>query len=240
MPKIEINGQTVEGFTDESLLGMARRYNAHIGYACGGHGLCQTCEVIVDTGAFALSEVTDVEKAWLNTDKLQQGHRLACQAHIAKDEPIKFTTRAEKARRLFNKAFVVDKQLLPPTSHPQGHVGEFFTFLGLETIGHTLAAPMALGNALGRVSDGRLKLDSVNDLINAWNERLPEIQEFVGKAVSGVPEAVGPVANALADLTKVVVDTVGNISRTTSTVTPSVSGQAKAVTIKIEKKVTEI
>ncbi len=233
MPKIEINGQTVEGFTDESLLGMARRHKAHIGYACGGHGLCQTCEVEVTSGGDALSPMTDVEKAWLNSDKIQRGHRLACQAHIAKDAPITLTTRAEMARRYFNNAFVSDKKTLPPTTHPQGHVGEFFTFLGMETISHVLAAPLALGNALGRLSDGRLKLDaSVNDLFAAWNERMPEISDFVGKAMSGVPEAVAPVTNALGELTKGVVDAVSNLTKSTS---PAASSEVKATPIKIEK-----
>lgn len=97
MAKLEINGTACDAFVDESLLGAARRHKAHIGYACGGHGLCQTCEVIVESGMDALSPMNDVEMAWLTAEKQQKGHRLACQVQIKKDATIKFTTRAEKA-----------------------------------------------------------------------------------------------------------------------------------------------
>lgn len=239
MPKLEINGASFDAFVDESLLGASRRHKAHIGYACGGHGLCQTCEVVVESGMEALSPMNDVEKAWLTAEKQQKGHRLACQAQIVKDAPIKFTTRAEKARRLFNNAFVAKKETLPPTSHPQGHVGEFFTFLGMETLAHVAGAPMALGNAIGRIIDGRLTFNSINDAVSAWSERAPEIGEIINKTINGLPDAVAPVANALADATKGVIDAATNIIKSAtgggSATDSAAKDGVKAVPIKVEK-----
>ncbi|MCS7013887.1 MAG: 2Fe-2S iron-sulfur cluster-binding protein [Chloroherpetonaceae bacterium] len=240
MPKVEINGSTFDAFVDESLLGAARRHKAHIGYSCGGHGLCQTCEVIIESGMDALSPINDVEKAWLTAEKQQKGHRLACQAQIKKDAPIKLTTRAEKARRLFNNAFLAKKETLPPTSHPQGHVGEFFTFLGMETLAHISAAPMAFANAVGRVFEGKLTLNAITDAVNAWSERAPEIGEILSKTLSGLPDAIAPVTNAVADVAKGVIDTATKVVKSATGGASATATDGKeavqAVPIKVEKK----
>lgn len=174
MPKLEMNGQTYEAFVDESLLAVARKNKAHIGYACGGNGLCQTCEVIVESGMDALSPMNDVEKAWLTAEKQKNGHRLACQCQIVADKPIKVLTRAEKARQVFNRAF--KEQPKEPSTHPQGYVGEFFTWLGIETLSHLSAVPFVSVNVIQRVIDGKLTLQAVSDTINAANERFPRNQ----------------------------------------------------------------
>ncbi len=239
MPKLEINGVACDAFVDESLLGAARRHKAHIGYACGGHGLCQTCEVIIESGMDALSPMNDVEMAWLTAEKQQKGHRLACQVQIKKDATIKFTTRAEKARRLFNNAFLAKKETLPPTSHPQGHVGEFFSFLGMETLSHLAGVPMAFGNAVGRILDGRLTFNSINDAVSAWSERAPEIGEIINKTISGLPDAIAPVTTVITDATKNVIDAATKIIKGATGGTAAESGAkdgVQAVPIKVEKK----
>jgi ferredoxin len=238
MPKLEINGVTCDAFVDESLLGVARRYKAHIGYACGGHGLCQTCEVIVESGMDALSPLNDVEKAWLTAEKQQKGHRLACQVQIKKDAPVKLMTRAEKARQLFNNAFIAKKETLPPTSHPQGHVGEFFSFLGSEVLAHLAGAPMAFGNAIGRIVDGRLTLSSINDAVNAWSERAPEIGEIINKTIGGLPDAIAPVTTAITDATKNIIDAATKIIKGAVGGTTAEDGAkdgVQPVPIKVEK-----
>ena len=242
MPKIEMNGQTYDAFVDETLLAVARKNKAHIGYACGGNGLCQTCEVIVESGMDALSPMNDVEKAWLTAEKQQNGHRLACQCRFTADKPVKVLTRAEKARQVFNRAF--KEQPKEPSTHPQGYVGEFFTWLGMETLSHLAAVPMVSVNVIQRVIDGKLTLQAVSDTINAANERFPEINQIVTDVANNLPKIAGdlgkglePVINSTGDLLKNIGNSVssGDLNKSLEPVVNSVSDVVKGLTDTVSK-----
>ncbi len=242
MPKIEMNGQTYDAFVDESLLAVARKNKAHIGYACGGNGLCQTCEVIVESGMDALSPLNDVEKAWLTAEKQRNGHRLACQCQLIADKPIKVTTRAEKARHVFNRAF--KEQPKEPSTHPQGYVGEFFTWLGTETLSHLSAIPFVSVNVVQRIIDGKLTLQAVSDTINAANERFPEINQIVTEVTNSLPKIASdlgkglePVINSTGDLLKNIGNAVSSsdLNKSLEPVVNSVSDMVKGLTDTVSK-----
>ncbi len=242
MPKLEMNGQTYDAFVDESLLAVARKNKAHIGYACGGNGLCQTCEVIVESGMDALSPMNDVEKAWLTAEKQQNGHRLACQCRFTADKPVKVLTRAEKARQVFNRAF--KEQPKEPSTHPQGYVGEFFTWLGIETLSHLSAVPAVSVNVIQQVIDGKLTLQAVSDTINAANERFPEINQIVTEITNNLPKIAGdlgkgfePVINSTGDLLKNIGNAISSsdLNKSIEPVVNSVSDVVKGLTDTVTK-----
>ncbi|KUL32551.1 DUF4332 domain-containing protein, partial [Chlorobium limicola] len=82
-------------------LGKAARFNhSHVGYVCGGHGICQACYVTVQEGNEFLSALSDVEKAFLSSRQIRNGGRLACQAIITGEGTIKALSRPEQAKRL--------------------------------------------------------------------------------------------------------------------------------------------
>jgi chlorosome envelope protein I len=82
-------------------LGKAARLNhSHVGYVCGGHGVCQACYVTVQEGGECLSPLSDIEKAFLSDRQIHSGGRLACQAKIEKDGTIRVLSRPEEVRRL--------------------------------------------------------------------------------------------------------------------------------------------
>jgi ferredoxin len=240
MPKVEINGASFDAFVEESLLAVARKNKAHIGYACGGNGLCQTCECVVHDGKDALTDMTDVEKAWLTHQKIQDGHRLACQARIGKDTSIKIVTRAENARIAFNRAF--KEQPKEPSKHPQGYTGEFFTWFGMETLAHLAAVPFVSVNAIQRVLDGKLTFQVINDTINASNERFPEINQLVGDVVEKLPKVAAdltkdlgknlePIMNSTGDLLRNITDAIGktDFNKTLSPMFESIGDAVKNV-----------
>lgn len=66
-----------------TLSAAAERLGVDIPLACGGRGECTTCAVRVLDGA--LADVTDAERRQLG-ERLSEGVRLACQAHIGHDD----------------------------------------------------------------------------------------------------------------------------------------------------------
>jgi hypothetical protein len=192
----------------------------------------------------ALSPMNDVEKAWLTAEKQKNGHRLACQCQIVADKPVKVTTRAEKARYVFNRAF--KEQPKEPSTHPQGYVGEFFTWLGIETLSHLAAVPMVSVNVVQRVIDGKLTLQTVSDTINAANERFPEINQIVTDVANNLPKIAGdlgkglePVINSTGDLLKNIGNAVssGDLNKSLEPVVNSVSDVVKGVTDTVSKMI---
>ncbi len=100
-----INGQTCEAEIGESILDVARRNGSHIGFVCDGVGFCSTCECKVLAGAENLNAQTTAEKDWLHPDRLENGYRLGCQAHIEKAGSVEVVTRAETLKRQFLASF---------------------------------------------------------------------------------------------------------------------------------------
>ncbi|MDX2128497.1 MAG: 2Fe-2S iron-sulfur cluster-binding protein [Chloroherpetonaceae bacterium] len=206
MATIDFNGNAREAFVEESVLGAARRHKEHIGYFCGGHGLCQTCEVVVSEGKDNLSPMTEVEKAWLSQEKQTNGHRLGCQSHVAKEGTVKLQTRTEMMRWYFNRAFV--EQPKEASKHPQGYVGEFLEYFGKETVMHVTAVPFVAANAGQRLIKGEFTTNTLTDALNAWSERAPEVGDFVTKSANGMGDFLGKNGGELAKSITPMVDSL--------------------------------
>ena len=99
MPKVTVNDIEMLANEGETLLDVARRNAAHIGFFCDGNGICQTCECKVLEGAEALTAPSEAEETWLAPSRMERGHRLACQAIVNGETPISVLTRAEELRR---------------------------------------------------------------------------------------------------------------------------------------------
>ncbi len=95
-----INDKTCVSTVGQTLLKAARINHSHVGYLCGGHGVCQTCFVIVLEGSACLSPVTDVEKAFLTPQQIQIGGRMACRATLTREGTVKILSRPEEVRRM--------------------------------------------------------------------------------------------------------------------------------------------
>lgn len=95
-----INDQPCEAATGQTLGKAARLNHSHVGYVCGGHGICQACFVTVQEGGDQLSTLSDVEKAFLSDRQIEAGGRLACQATIIGEGTIRVLSRPEEAKRL--------------------------------------------------------------------------------------------------------------------------------------------
>lgn len=178
---IIINDKTCDAVIGQTLSKAARINHSHVGYLCGGHGVCQTCQVIVLEGAGCLSPVNDVEQAFLTPEQISGGYRMACRATIVREGTIKVLSRPEMVRR----TFLTDP--LPLFGY------------GAE-IGRGVASQFlpGLGNLAGRVVKGEIFneneledfKDSVEGLIGLTVETLPEylpFREQVLEALSKLP-----------------------------------------------------
>jgi len=98
---ITINNRTCEAATGQRLLDIARTNHAHIGYFCGGNGICQTCYVKMLEGAELLSPPSEPEKAMLSDRLLAEGTRMACLATIEKPGTITILSAVEEVKQMF-------------------------------------------------------------------------------------------------------------------------------------------
>ncbi|HEX7997787.1 MAG TPA: 2Fe-2S iron-sulfur cluster-binding protein [Pyrinomonadaceae bacterium] len=78
----------------------AKRLGVRLPAECSGRGECDTCAVIVETGAVLLSSLTEAERERLSPERLASGERLACQAKVERGgelvlRPVPVTERAE-------------------------------------------------------------------------------------------------------------------------------------------------
>ncbi len=91
------SGQKVEVAPGTTLLSAAQQSGQPLLHFCGGHGICQTCEIRVDAAtAAALSEPDAKERRWFDPSDLAAGRRLACCAKVQKD----MTVTLPAAKRL--------------------------------------------------------------------------------------------------------------------------------------------
>jgi len=104
MPVVFINDEQVEAEEGETLLDVARRCAAHIGFACGGFGICLACVCRVREGLDHISTPNGVERRGMPRLWLDQGYRLACQARIVGPGPIDMLSRPEELWRLTKHA----------------------------------------------------------------------------------------------------------------------------------------
>ena len=78
--KTAVGGHTGLVADGTSLLDAAKRHGIQLPTECGGRGECDTCAVVVESGAALLSEPTDAERTRLGGERLMACERLACQA----------------------------------------------------------------------------------------------------------------------------------------------------------------
>jgi chlorosome envelope protein I len=97
---LTINDLSCQAVPGQTLGKVARLNHSHVGYVCGGHGVCQACYVTVQEGGECLSPLTEIENAFLSERQIQSGGRLACQATIEKEGTLKLLSRPEEVRRM--------------------------------------------------------------------------------------------------------------------------------------------
>jgi chlorosome envelope protein J len=137
---IYINDKPCEANVGELLLKVAQRNKCHIGYICGGNGICQSCFVYVKEGGDCLSAPTLEEKAFISDKLFQEGGRLACRSVIVKEGTLRVISRAEYLRRLVLGL----------------NVPGFVTYA--QTIGYNVVTKLPEGSAnlFNRIKDGKL------------------------------------------------------------------------------------
>lgn len=91
------NGVIAEG---TYLWDAAKRLGVRLPAECDGRGECDTCAVIVETGATLLSSLTEGERERLSPERLAAGERLACQTKVERGgeltlRPVPATERTE-------------------------------------------------------------------------------------------------------------------------------------------------
>ncbi len=170
-----INDKSCVSSVGQTLLKAARINHSHVGYLCGGHGVCQTCFVIVLDGSESLSPANEVERAFLSPHQLEMGGRMACRATIVREGTIRILSRPEQVRRML---FTDPLPLF-------GYGAE---------MGRNFARQLVpgIGNLVGRIVTGEIvnenELDdfreSVNSLIGLAIETLPEYLPFKEQVMS--------------------------------------------------------
>lgn len=148
---IYINDRPCEAKVGDLLLTTAKNNKAHIGYICGGNGICQSCFVYVLEGMDCLSVRGEDEKAFVSDKLFQEGGRLACRTTIVREGNIRVLTRAEHFRRIVLGL----------------NVPGFITYA--QTIGYNVVnmLPSGVGNIVSRVQSGRLNpLETLGKIAN--------------------------------------------------------------------------
>ncbi len=137
---IYINDKACEAHPGDLLLDVAKQHNCHIGYICGGSGICQSCFVYVKEGADCLSEPGRVEQAFISDKLREAGGRLACQTKIVKEGTVRVLSRAEQLRRIVLGLNIPD----------------FITYA--QTIGYNVVnqLPSGAGNIVSRIQQGTI------------------------------------------------------------------------------------
>ncbi|MEI6640318.1 MAG: 2Fe-2S iron-sulfur cluster-binding protein [Chlorobium sp.] len=98
--KIIINNHQYEASAGDRLLDIARSNHEHIGYFCGGNAMCQTCYVKVLEGNDLLSPLNEEEEAFLSSNLVKEGTRMACQATVEKPGTIRFVSAVEEVKEM--------------------------------------------------------------------------------------------------------------------------------------------
>ncbi|RXK81633.1 (2Fe-2S)-binding protein [Chlorobaculum sp. 24CR] len=164
-----INDKTAQASVGETVGKAARLNHSHVGYVCGGHGLCQACYVTVQEGAECLAPLTDVEKAFLSPRQIAAGGRMACQATIATEGTVKVLSRPEEVRRIV-------------LSNPFGLIA-YAADMGKDTAQQIVPG---VQNLIGRIQRGEM----------GGKEALGDMMESIQGAAGLVVEAIqqGPMA----------------------------------------------
>lgn len=87
MPKLTVNGKTVEVEQGKRLVLAIEEAGVPIGHRCGGNARCTTCRVEFEEGE--PSKMTKAEKERLTSANLLGAARLACQIELDHDMSVK-------------------------------------------------------------------------------------------------------------------------------------------------------
>lgn len=165
---ITINNRSCEAVTGERLIDAARTSHSHIGYFCGGNGICQTCYVKVLEGAELLSPLSETEKAMLSDRLIGEGTRMACLATIEKPGTIKVLSAVEEVREMFETA----PHLLPAYSAK----------MGWESL---VKIPETVALQINRTIQGKFDLVQIfSDVVRGIGDAL----QLVAEAFFGTPD----------------------------------------------------
>jgi len=164
-----INDKPCASVAGQTLGKVARVSHSHVGYVCGGQGVCQACYVTVQEGADLLAPLTDVEKAFLSPRQIAAGGRMACQATIAGEGTVRVLSRPEEVRRML-------------FSNPLGLVG-YAADMGRDTAQQIVPG---IANLVGRVVRGEMGgkealgdlMESVSGAVALAVETLPQMIPF--------------------------------------------------------------
>ena len=190
--RIYINDRPCEAQPGDILLDVAKQNKCHIGYICGGSGVCQSCFVYVQEGMNCLSERNDTEKAFIADKLAEAGGRLACQSRIVKDGDLRVLSRAEMLRRTVLGL----------------NVSSFVTYA--QTIGYNVVnqLPSGIGNIINRVRDG--KLNPVTSIQNI-GKGLGPASQLIGRNIFETFPFIQGSVNFLGTGTKNLLDTTSDI-----------------------------
>ncbi len=167
--RIDINNRSYEALTGERLIDVARRNHTHIGYFCGGNGICQTCYVKVLKGMDLLSPISDREKALLSDDLLEEGIRVACLTTIEKPGTVELLTTVEEVKRMVEK-------------RPQDIVG-YQARMGMAAL---VKFPDTIAMQAKRFSEGKL------DTFQLFTDIVTAIGDAVSLTVKVLTQGWGP------------------------------------------------
>lgn len=163
---IIINDRLTSVVQGQTLIKAGQHGKSHMGYVCGGNGICQTCYVRVLEGGETLSPLNDIERAFLSERQIAAGGRLGCQATVEREGRLRVITRPEEmARMLFNPfAFV-----------------PFAAAMGVDT---AMKIVPGVSNVVGRVSRGEIK---------RGGEAMNELMEAAGACVQLAVDRIGSI-----------------------------------------------
>ncbi len=175
MTNIILNDVAMEGAVGETLLAVARRNVAHIGFVCDGRGVCATCRCKVHEGADQLTPVNTVELNWLTEAQIADGDRLGCQAQITGVGTIKAISRAEELRRQTTDVFS------PPYGTNIGeNLGTLLNGVGLDLFRTLVRLPTGLTNISNAV-EYPPNLDGIRTYVE-------DTQRVLTKMIGGTPQ----------------------------------------------------
>uniref|UniRef100_Q3APE6 Chlorosome envelope protein X n=1 Tax=Chlorobium chlorochromatii (strain CaD3) TaxID=340177 RepID=Q3APE6_CHLCH len=101
--KITINNNSYEASVGQRILDVARVHHEHIGYFCGGNGMCQTCYITVLEGMENLTPLSREEKALLSDTLISENTRMACQTYLEKEGTIRIKSFVEDVKDMFEQ-----------------------------------------------------------------------------------------------------------------------------------------
>lgn len=162
---VHINDKKFDAKTGERLIDIARKNHTHIGYFCGGNGICQTCYVKVTEGMHLLSPLNDREKAMLSDSLIEEGIRVACLTTLEKLGTVKLLTTVEEVKKTFEEKPL---ELVP-----------YQAKMGWESL---IKFPETIAMQARRFSEGKLDTwQLVTDVAGAITGAL----ELIGMAIQG-------------------------------------------------------